>query len=461
MRNDSQLLSRATLQVDVLSSAVNARSGSMPCIFNENVTFTTQALESFASRNWNATVYDALVVAAAVEFCDRSRARKAYQWGRDFDLRVEVHNPDLWSSRNVYPFLVDTLNFLTGDNWKVEFVGRSRPADAPRQVLLEFPLNAEAVIAYSDGMDSRAVAGLERQKRGPKLVLVRLGGSAYGMSRAERAKRPFRSVPYKVKIEGDNEENSARSRGFKFAMVAAIAAYLVDAPIIIIPESGQGALGPALLPVGQAYPDYRNHPAFTKHMQRLIEGLLGHKLRYEFPRLWNTKAQTLKAFAAQVKDSEEWISTRSCWQQSRQVSIGEHRRQCGICAACMLRRLSVHAADLVEPSSNYIWESLSASDFADGANAGFEASRITPALREYAIAGVLHLDHLAELRRSEEYGLVKGRFLNQLAHALDQSPAEIMNKMDGMLSQHELEWSAFVSSIGKQSFINAWLSSRS
>jgi hypothetical protein len=461
MRGEPQLLPRAELRVDVLTARGNARSGSMPCVLGENITFTTHALESFASKNWSATVYDALVVAAAVEFSDRSKARKAYHWGRDFDLKIEVHDPSIWSDRKVLLPLIDALNFLTGDNWKIEFVGRPKPAESPRQALLEFPVNAEAVIAYSDGMDSRAVAGLERQRRGAKLVLVRLGGPDSRLSRTERASRPFRSVPYKVRIAGDNEENSARSRGFKFAMVAAIGSYLVDAPTVIIPESGQGALGPALLPVGQAYPDYRNHPAFTVRVQRLIHGLLGHKLSYEFPRLWNTKAETLRAFATQAKDHEEWIGTRSCWQQSRQVSVGEHWRHCGICAACMLRRLSVHAAGLIEPQSNYVWENLGASDFAAGANAEFEASRITPALREYAIAGVLHLDHLAALRLSDEYGLVKGRFIHELAQALGQPPGEITQNMDGLLGQHEREWLAFVQSIGEQSFINAWISSQS
>ncbi len=35
-------------------------------------------------------------------------------------------------------------------------------------------------------------------------------------------------------------------------------------------------------------------------------------------------------------------------QSARQVSVNGHKRQCGICAACMLRRQSVHASDLSE-----------------------------------------------------------------------------------------------------------------
>ena len=41
-----------------------------------------------------------------------------------------------------------------------------------------------------------------------------------------------------------------------------------------MPESGQGALGPALAPVGQAYADYRNHPLFTGRMEKFLFALL-------------------------------------------------------------------------------------------------------------------------------------------------------------------------------------------
>jgi hypothetical protein len=350
------------------------------------------------------------------------------------------------------------LELLTGDRWKIEFVSRTTPAQSPRQIVMEFPRDAEAVIAYSDGMDSRAVAGLERTRRGQRLVLVRLGGSDTRLTGAERAVRPFTSVPYTVELGRDNAENSARSRGFKFTMIAAVGSFLVNAPVVIIPESGQGALGPALLPVGQGYPDYRNHPAFTAKMEALALGLFGHAVRYEFPRIWNTKGETLAAFVKLGSNDGDWMDTRSCWQQARHVSVGEHRRQCGICAACLLRRLSVHAAGLSEPSSTYVWENLAATAFEEGANPNFK--RITRALRQYAIAGVMHFDHMAGLRVSPEYNLVKGRFVHGLAQGIHEEPVIVGEKLDQLLARHEAEWSAFIDSIGAQSFMNAWISTK-
>ncbi|WP_084368424.1 7-cyano-7-deazaguanine synthase [Rhizobium sp. RU36D] len=455
---ESILLERPTFALDVVASSERRRKDVQACIIGRDIRFKTAALESFASRNWNNVVFDALVVAAAVEFCDRALARRAVIWGREFNVLIAVHDADLWSSSKVYEPLIAGLELLTGDRWKIEFVTRISPAESPRQIVMEFPRNAEAVIAYSDGMDSRAVAGLERATRGDKLVLVRLGGSGTRLTKAERAARPFTAVPYEVELGRDNGENSARSRGFKFAMIAAIGAFLVNAPVVIVPESGQGALGPALLPVGQGYPDYRNHPAFTARMEALSRALLGHAVRYEFPRIWNTKGETLAAFARLGSDDVKWMDTRSCWQQARHVSVDGHFRQCGICAACLLRRLSVHAAGLSEPASTYVWENLGAAVFEEGANPNFK--KITRALRQYAIAGVMHFDHMAGLRKSPEYTLVKSRFVHGLAPGLREEAPVVAGKLDQLLTRHEEEWSAFIDSIGAQSFLNAWISSR-
>ena len=122
---------------------------------------------------------------------------------------------------------------------------------------------------------------------------VRVGNKPHDISKRERLNIPFAAIPYSVRLdEGRNSENSARSRGFKFSIVSAMAAYLTGAPSAIVPESGQGALAPALLPVGQGYEDYRNHPIFTSLMERFIKALLGYQIKYQFPRLWTTKGET-------------------------------------------------------------------------------------------------------------------------------------------------------------------------
>jgi hypothetical protein len=264
-------------------------------------------------------------------------------------------------------------------------------------------------------------------------------------------------VPYKVR-EGEKAfvESSARSRGFKFALISGLSAYLAKANEVIVPESGQGALGPALVTVGQAYEDYRSHPLFTRRMEEFLFALLGYRLRYTFPRLWHTKAETLRAFVDHCADGPKWSQTWSCWQQNRQVSVDHKKRHCGVCAACMLRRLSVHAAGLTEPPQTYVWENLSAAAFPLGAAASFGKGKVTGKLRDYAIAGVLHLDHLAALRASPANASALALAAFQLGGVLNLPAAVAREKLDRLLAQHETEWNDFVKSLGASSFILNW-----
>ncbi len=233
-------------------------------------------------------------------------------------------------------------------------------------------------------------------------------------------------------------------------MVSGLAAYLSGSRNVIVPESGQGALGPVL--VTHRYGDYRSHPVFLHKMETLFRAVLNHELRYDFPRLWSTKGQTLAAAVAKTQD-EGWRKTRSCWQKSRQISVGRGQplRHCGFCAACMLRRLSVHAAGLTEPATNYALEVLGATNLESGMAAGFPLDRLQESQTAYAVAGPMHLDHLADLSRSPSPSL--DRQIRELARAMDDSEEATRRNVMSLLAGHEAEWRAFLSSLPPKSFI--------
>jgi hypothetical protein len=190
-------------------------------------------------------------------------------------------------------------------------------------------------------------------------------------------------------------------------------------------------------------------------MATFLKALLGSDIRFEFPRLWFTKGQTLKEYVfGNGRAEADWSNTRSCWQDNRHVSVNGHRRQCGICAACMLRRLSVHAAGLSESGDTYIWESLRAKSFEDGAASGFEK---IGAQRDYAIAGALHLDLLAGLRRSPLHAHAINLNASQLARSLREPERDVRGKLDRLLTQHGKEWKDFMGSLGPDSFVAHWV----
>lgn len=453
--NKERLLKLPSARVDVCEKDEAPGFGAVSCEIGRDITFKTAGLEAYCLSDWNSLVFDAFVVAAAVDFCDRMAHRPQLGWGRQFEVSIPVHEPEQWKGE-VCRLLIDAVSFLTGDRWQIQFRPRKSNAERTGQTNFVIPDPSSAILPFSEGLDSRMVSALVEQQR--KLVRVRLGAESGKRKRRVARKFPFAEIPYRIRQDQFRfPESSSRARGFKFTMLSGIAAFLSEASDIVISESGQGALGPSLVPVGHVYVDYRNHPRFAEKMAKFLSALFEREIRFLFPRIWHTKGETLREFIASTNGP--WADTRSCWQQPRQVSVGGKWRQCGVCAACMLRRMSVHAAGQQEPPETYVWEDLSTSFFREGAAEGFE--KFSGALEQYAIAGALHLEHLAEVADSPLYAATKRKMAMQIAPALGLSPDEASSNLERMLNQHKNEWDSFVESLGADSFVAEFAARRS
>src|ERR1039457_685528 len=152
---DQDIIPLRSIRVHVVEAGARTRKGWLRCQIDENVRFSTARLESYCFAEWDPIVYDALLVAAAVEFGDRTQHRPALQWEREIELRIPVHDPDRWKDGRVRDALHNALDFLTGDRWLAPFVNPSRPLTPPRQGQLKLPEGLTAVIPFSDGLDSR------------------------------------------------------------------------------------------------------------------------------------------------------------------------------------------------------------------------------------------------------------------------------------------------------------------
>lgn len=438
--------------IDVVERGRRARKDHIAFDLGRDVSFSTAALESFAFARWKPVTHDALVVAAAVEYADKIVKRAPHGWGRRLTMRIPVHEPKRWNDPDVSEALHDALGFLTGDTWAISFVKRTKPEPALPPSMLPLTVPTKAILAFSDGMDSRAVAGLVGANLGERLVRVRVGTKTADRPREKGKREPFIAVPYDVSSNMPNRETSARTRGFKFATISGIAAYLTDAAEIVIPESGQGAIGPALLTVGHAYPDFRNHPRFTRLMKRFLKALLGKDVSYVFPRIWNTKGETLREYVA-IDSTDAWRKTKSCWRNNQWSSVNGKQRQCGVCAACMLRRVSVHAAGLTEPQETYICSDMAAPTLEAAVAEGF--TKTGGAFRQYALAGILHMDHLADMASADQRSEIS-RHAATLGPALGLSPQAAGERLITMLNTHAEEWKSYMNSLGARSFVRQW-----
>lgn len=416
----------------------------------KEIRFDPNVLDSYDYKGWQSIHRDFMLVCAAVEFADRRFERPKNQWARQINITVPVMVLEVWQKLEVKRCLADVLSHLTGDDWCFSFVkAENQVAIGHRQRSLPFENRKQIVMAYSEGLDSRAVAGLFDEKN--VVIRVRLSN---GKEKVKRGERPFDVIPFDVKPPR-SRESGVRSRGFKFAAITAIAGHISNVSRIIVPESGQGALGPVLAPLHNVYADYRNHPTFFRKMEMLIATLLEFSVTYEQPRLWYTKGQTVLAFLEKGGGETigDVVNTRSCWQQRWNVRGGGDLRQCGICAACLLRRMSLHAAGVSEEPGRYTFADLSASKFTD-AVLGFSGKVNSNLMAEYASVGARHLDQLAEFRTQPDLKLRQHAF--EISQATGESEQGTIKNLRMLLMQHAEEWHDFVRAQGKGSFLKYW-----
>jgi hypothetical protein len=214
-------------------------------------------------------------------------------------------------------------------------------------------------------------------------------------------------------------------------------------------------LGPVLVNVGHAHPDRRTHPQFTQLMSDFLQQMLDHRVNFDHPTLWGTKGESLTEYRRIRPHDEAWRTTRSCWKDPRQASVNGEHRQCGVCAACLIRRLSLHAAGLEEVQGTYVWDKLGACDFWQGADKDFLHRHQVQ--QHYALAGVLHLDHLANLPQSPQYEDAIDRQALVLSRALDVSASEASTKVKRLVEQHASEWHQFLGDLPSGSFVKQWV----
>ena len=414
----------------------------------QRISFDPGILTSYCSKGSDPIYYDMLTLAAAVEYADRRKARRLNRRTRNFRVTIPVSKLHIWQQPRVRKLLYDALHHLTSDKWNFKFVeSRAAPICGQDQLQLPNKERLKYVIPYSDGLDSQCVSGLYPRY---EMERVRVTGTR---DRVCPGKEPFNLIPFQVTPKR-SAEDSLRSRGFKFAVIAAIASHLAGVSTIIVPESGQGALGPVILPLHNIYPDYRNHPVFFRKMEMFIKALLEHSVRYEQPRLWSTKGHTIQAYLRKSgSDKEDLVNSRSCWQIRWNVQADGKRRQCGMCVACLLRRLSMHAANVIEPENAYVFTHLDQDRYKRARRHGCGIKR-TETMLEYGITGAQHLQQFADLARSPNDHL-KSHAL-EIALSTGESEEETLGKLKELAANHASEWHAFVESLGTKSFIKRW-----
>lgn len=203
----------------------------------KHILFNASALDSFDVKGCKPMHYDMLVLCAAVEFADRCWKRPL-GWRRTFNITVPVTDLTSWQRPDVLKSLHEVLNHLTGDKWQFNFMqAKNLSPIGSRQMPLDFGTAKTFALAYSTGLDSRAVSALSGDR--DEALCIRVSGNR---QRRRNGDSYFTQIPFKVSGYRSNE-SSFRSRGFQFAAVTAISAQLSNVIRIVVPEAAKARSG--------------------------------------------------------------------------------------------------------------------------------------------------------------------------------------------------------------------------
>lgn len=432
--------------------------GAIPCVIGRDLLLKPDVLGRYCFKEISKRAEDLILIAGVIAFADRAVSRKtSISWLRKIDVTLPVLEPDFWRQPPVSDELRNLLNLLTGDAWSLHFSARSQRLEVQGPAPLSLSSDEQPIVMpYSDGLDSLAVSRLLANENPDVPLLMVTAGSRLDADKERResrldGRRWRLAVPFQISQESGARlrESSYRTRALIYGVMGAIAAQLSDASRIMVSESGQGALGPWLVPVGNEALDIRMHPAYTVHLARFVNKVLGCHITYEHPRLWFTKGQTLGELAKRGL-AQDWHETRSCARDARHMSHRGVRLQCGVCAACLLRRISIRSAGLDESSDRYMWKNLDSGDLDE---AVIDSGRVaTKGDYGHAICGALAMSQLADLADAGQSTYVAGK-AQELAHILGQPIEWVSSQLKSMIQQHANEWNEFVDAQGEASYL--------
>jgi 7-cyano-7-deazaguanine synthase in queuosine biosynthesis len=405
------------------------------------------------------------MLALAVGREDRVNRRPAAGWARELTIQVPVHDCRRWRDPVAYRTLVQCLHDLTGDTWHVKFVPHKRPlwpGSTPRLAYNGF----DVVIPYSGGLDSLATFA--------HLNATRQFGSPLPISLVHtdlRVRDAVRSDPELARAwmgarvalnAGKHSEPTFRSRGFLFLALATVIARGNGAEAIALPETGQGAIGASLTPIGEEHPSLGTHPVFTHAFSALLERVFDEPPPpFVHPNLWKTKGQLLSELSAAIGDAERVeraiLQSPSCSHKVRRKNV--KRRECGVCPNCVLRRTALDAAGLegVAEKQDYVWRDLKALDLASAVSSSVrsENPHFETRPRDWQIARSAVAVHRRVARLADQPESPRMRLEVKRLSLVTGEPADVVDsRLRALLLRHKREWHDF---IAHQTKPGSWL----
>jgi 7-cyano-7-deazaguanine synthase in queuosine biosynthesis len=278
------------------------------------------------------------------------------EWHRSFRFIIAVREPDRWNRPEVKEALQDLVGFLSGDNYRFQFVKSDEVPAYPRHLPLSggeiTPRRFDHVLLFSGGLDSLAGALEELSLTPNRIVLVSHRSSQRVYSRQRNLANELfhqfggRTLHVPVEITMTEElrdaEFTQRTRTFLFFALGCVVAEMMGCARICFFENGIMSFNLPIAPqVVGSRATRSTHPRALRQMTEFANQVLGHKFEVDNPFIWRTKTEVVRLI--KQYGQEDLIAHSVSCTHVRKTGPRAH---CGECAQCLHRRLALLAAKL-------------------------------------------------------------------------------------------------------------------
>jgi len=324
------------------------------------------------AQDVTSPAFDFLVFSMAIYNADRVVSRALYStdgWNRRIRLTVPVLNlAELNTGKDHF---ISALNFLTGDDWDIEFIQAERYV-LDRELALVDRNVYKKVSLFSGGLDSLIgfVDGCDELQKDEKILLVshKELGKEWGdqvrilddCKKHQIYSGRYEQVLINAGINsqgwiGDRAvcEGTFRARSILFFGAGLYCAHAIDANMpLIVPENGTISLN---IPLDRgrrnACSTRTTHPVFLKRLQQALTDI-GIQNQLINPYQLKSKADMVSdcclkptrkiALKTLYRDSCSCAkrSHKSSWIHKRDAN-NQPIRHCGFCLPCLYRRVSL------------------------------------------------------------------------------------------------------------------------
>ncbi len=414
---------------------------------------------SLAGRQLNSSEIDWLRFALMVYAADRLSPRKLRgandydHWSRSIRLAVSVSSPATWLARK--DDLKETLDFLTGDSWHLEFCQRSYCLTEEQQRHSPFLSGTEGpTLLFSGGLDSLSGAVDLFQRQNAEVLLV--SGYTHNRLKADQEllvaamRRDLSCLAGHLTCEfgftSENEkkkqerESTQRTRGWMHVALGILGASIRSGGVLHLYENGIGAFN--LSTEISQIPGQNSrsvHPLFLSRVAAIAGNILEKEIVIIQPAVFETKGELLQRVFKSEKEQNLIEQSLSC---ERYPNYLHKKNQCGICPSCLVRRAGLRGARLPDSGDCYQHDVV-----ADGLPRAFSKQHGLSCMEAYVRRVRSCLNECKEGNAFVwEYPEV-GSDLESIAKAVNLNCADFLKGLAELQAHFGLEWDHFANHV--------------